>query len=91
MMPIPVPLPPDAGQALRVWPPLQSSARTLALATAARADGRLWVVLAPDARHLDQLRRELLFFAGSDLPVLQLPVWEVLAYELDPPFPDPLY
>ena len=87
MISLPVPALPDAGQPLRLWPPLHSSARALALAQAARADRRLWVVLAEDARRLDQLRRELAFFAG-DLPVLQLPDWEVLPYDHYSPLPD---
>ncbi len=86
MNPVPVPAPPDKGQA-RLWPPLHSSARALALARAARADRRLWVVLVEDARRLDQLRRELTFFAG-DLPVMQLPDWEVLPYDHYSPLPD---
>src|SRR5688572_2258172 len=88
MNPVPVPAPPDPAQVLRLWPPLHASARALALAQAARADRRLWVVLADDARRLDQLRRELLFFAGPDLPVLQLPDWEVLPYDRYSPVPD---
>jgi transcription-repair coupling factor (superfamily II helicase) len=88
MNPVPVPALPDAGNALRLWPPLHSSARALAIAQAARADRRLWVVLVEDARRLDQLRRELEFFAGSDLPVLQLPDWEVLPYDRYSPLPD---
>ncbi|HMS78954.1 MAG TPA: hypothetical protein PKC20_05355, partial [Burkholderiaceae bacterium] len=55
---------------------------------AARNDHRLWVVLANDARSLDQLRRELVFFAGAELPVVQLPDWEVLPYDQFSPLPD---
>ena len=88
MTAIPVPVPPDAARPLLAWPALHSSARALALATAARADRRLWVVLVEDERRLDQLRRELAFFAGADLPVLQLPDWEVLPYDRFSPLPD---
>ncbi len=70
------------------WPALHMSARALALATAAQNDERLWVVLANDARSLDQLRRELEFFAGAAVPVLQLPDWEVLPYDQFSPLPD---
>jgi transcription-repair coupling factor (superfamily II helicase) len=85
---IPVPAAPDKGTTPRRWPRLQGSARALALATAAEATGGLWVVLVDDARRLDQLRRELAFFAGPSLPVLQLPDWEVLPYDQFSPLPD---
>src|SRR5690606_23798150 len=85
---LPVPAPPAPGTGVRRWPPLHSSARALALATAARHDPRLWVVLVEDARRLDRLRRELEFFAGDDLPVMQLPDWEVLPYDRYSPLPD---
>src|SRR5690606_20298219 len=88
MTSLPVPAPPVPGTAVRRWPPLHSSARALALATAARADPRLWVVLVEDSRRLDELRRELEFFAGADLPVMQLPDWEVLPYDRYSPLPD---
>ena len=88
MSAIPVLPGPDESQPLRHWPWLEGSARALALATAAGADRRLWVVLADNARELDRLRRELEFFTGRDLPVLQLPDWEVLPYEQFSPLPD---
>ena len=88
MTSFPVPAPPAAADPVRRWPPLHSSARALALSAAARADARLWVVLVEDARRLEQLRRELEFFAGDDLPVIQLPDWEVLPYDRYSPLPD---
>jgi transcription-repair coupling factor (superfamily II helicase) len=88
MTPIPVPPLPDRSTPHQVWPDCHPSARALAIATAAQADSRPWVVLADDARSLDQLRRELAFFAGADLPVLQLPDWEVLPYDQFSPLPD---
>ncbi len=87
MTAIPVPAVP-AGTSLQQWPPLHSSGRALALSAAARADRRLWVVLVEDARRLETLRRELAFFAGPDLPVMQLPDWEVLPYDRYSPLPD---
>jgi transcription-repair coupling factor (superfamily II helicase) len=88
MTPIPVPPLPDQGAPHRHWPDCHSSARALAIATASRADRRPWVVLANDARSLDQLRRELAFFAGDGVAVLQLPDWEVLPYDQFSPLPD---
>src|SRR5690606_13222593 len=85
---LPVPAPPTDRDSVRRWPPLHSSGRALALATAARADTRLGGVLVEDARRLDQLRRELAFFAGDDLPVMELPDWEVLPYDRYSPLPD---
>jgi transcription-repair coupling factor (superfamily II helicase) len=67
---------------------LRSSARALALATAAAADDRPWIIVLPDARALDQLHRELTFFAGELLPVLHMPDWEVLPYDQYSPLPD---
>jgi len=88
MRAIPVPASPDSATALRHWPLLRGSARALTLASAARRDRRLWVVVADSARDLDRLRRELDFFAGKDLPVAQLPDWEVLPYDQFSPLPD---
>jgi transcription-repair coupling factor (superfamily II helicase) len=88
MTPIPVPPLPDQRAPHRLWPDCHSSARALTIASAARTDQRLWVVLANDARSLDQLRRELEFFAGNDVTVLQLPDWEVLPYDQFSPLPD---
>jgi transcription-repair coupling factor (superfamily II helicase) len=70
------------------WPELPGGARALALATAAAADRRLWVVVADDARGADLLRQELDFFAAPGLEVLHLPDWEVLPYERFSPLPD---
>ncbi|MEO6368968.1 MAG: transcription-repair coupling factor [Steroidobacteraceae bacterium] len=88
MTPIPLPPLPDRGSPERHWPQCHSSARALSIASAATADPRLWVVLADDARSLDQLRRELEFFAGGEVPVLHLPDWEVLPYDQFSPLPD---
>ena len=58
------------------------------LRRAAATDDRPWIVVLPDARSLDQLHRELVFFAGDSLPVLHLPDWEVLPYDQYSPLPD---
>jgi len=85
---LPSPPRPDNHHGVRHWPALHSSARALAIVTAAANDDRPWIVILPDARSLDQLHRELVFFAGDSLPVLHLPDWEVLPYDQYSPLPD---
>ncbi len=70
------------------WHQLYGSARSLALAEAVQADSRPYLVIARDARELDQLRAELGFFLGGTRPILALPDWEVLPYDLFSPHPD---
>ena len=85
---LPEPPRPDARNPRLSWRGLHGSARALAIAQAAAADERLLLVVAADARALDDLARELRFFAPADLPLLQLPDWEVLPYDLFSPHPD---
>jgi transcription-repair coupling factor (superfamily II helicase) len=70
------------------WHQLYGSAAALALAEATRSDRRLYVVIADAARELERLTAELRFFAGDSLPLLALPDWEVLPYDLFSPHPD---
>jgi transcription-repair coupling factor (superfamily II helicase) len=70
------------------WHQLYGSAPALALAEAIKRESRLFVVVAPDARELERLASELRFFAGPDVPILSLPDWEVLPYDLFSPHPD---
>ena len=70
------------------WHQLYGSAAALALAEAMRADRRLYVVIADDARALERLSAEVRFFAGEDVPLVRLPDWEVLPYDLFSPHPD---
>ncbi len=81
------PLPSATHPHLR-WHQLYGSAAALALAEATRADRRLYVVIADAARELDRLTAEVRFFAGPSLPLLRLPDWEVLPYDLFSPHPD---
>jgi transcription-repair coupling factor (superfamily II helicase) len=81
------PIPAPSGARVR-WHQLYGSAAALALAEAARADRRLYVLIADAARNLDQLTAQLRFFAGDSLPLLTLPDWEVLPYDLFSPHPD---
>ncbi len=80
-------IPTRASPRLR-WHQLYGSAAALALAEAASADRRLYVVVADAARELDRLTAEVRFFAGASLPLLRLPDWEVLPYDLFSPHPD---
>jgi len=70
------------------WHQLYGSAAALALAEAARADHRLYVLIADGARELERLSAELRFFTSGTLPLLRLPDWEVLPYDLFSPHPD---
>lgn len=85
---LPDPPRPDSRTPRLGWCGLHGSARALAIAQAAAADDRLLLVIAADARALDDLARELKFFAPPSLPLLQLPDWEVLPYDLFSPHPD---
>ena len=82
------PLLPDARRPLVHWTGLHGSAAALALAEAARQDDRPWLVIEPDSRSLERRRAELGFFAREGLPVLTLPDWEVLPWDLFSPLPD---
>ena len=82
------PLLPDARRPLVRWTGLHGSAAALALAEAARQDDRPWLVIEPDSRSLERRRAELGFFLREGLPVLTLPDWEVLPWDLFSPLPD---
>src|SRR5687768_8059861 len=70
------------------WHQLYGAARSLALAEAIEADTRPYLVIARDARELDQLRAELGFFLGDAARIHVLPDWEVLPYDVFSPHPD---
>jgi transcription-repair coupling factor (superfamily II helicase) len=70
------------------WRCLRGSARALALAEAVAADARPWVLVAADTRALERMAAELRFFGGDSLPLLTLPDWEVLPYDVFSPHPD---
>src|ERR1700758_4698070 len=81
------PVPSAAKPRLR-WHQLYGSAAALALAEATRGDRRLYVVVVDAARELERFTAELKFFASESLPLLRLPDWEVLPYDLVSPHPD---
>jgi transcription-repair coupling factor (superfamily II helicase) len=89
-MPTPLLHPPIPSPAFphRYWHQLYGSAAALALAEAMSGDRRLYVLIAAGARELERLSAELRFFAGPKLPLLRLPDWEVLPYDLFSPHPD---
>jgi transcription-repair coupling factor (superfamily II helicase) len=80
------PLP--APRARQRWHQLYGSARSLAIAEAVESDKRPYLVIARDARELDQLRAELGFFLGGSRSIHVLPDWEVLPYDVFSPHPD---
>ena len=84
------PLP--APRARQRWHQLYGSARSLAIAEAVESDTRPYLVIARDARELDQLRAELGFFLGQGKDdtraIHALPDWEVLPYDVFSPHPD---
>ncbi|MFM2110846.1 MAG: hypothetical protein RLZZ372_1770 [Pseudomonadota bacterium] len=82
------PLIPDSGRPQVHWTGLHGSAAALALAEAAVADQRPWLVIEPDSRSLERRRAELGFFAPAELRVLTLPDGEVLPYDVFSPHPD---
>lgn len=82
---------PPAPRAHVRWRQLYGAARSLALAEAIEADTRPYLVIARDARELDQLRAEIGFFLGEKpgtRRIHALPDWEVLPYDVFSPHPD---
>ena len=82
------PLLPDSGRPQVRWTGLHGSAAALALAEAAVADPRPWLVIEADSRSLERRRAELGFFASQSLRILTLPDGEVLPYDVFSPHPD---
>jgi transcription-repair coupling factor (superfamily II helicase) len=73
------PAPPGAGQRSQ-WLSLPGAAASLAVARSAAAHGALTVVITADTAGAQRRVRELGFFAPN-LPLLQFPDWETLAYD----------
>ncbi len=72
----------------RLWTRLRGNAPALAIAEAARRhQGPVLVISASDSE-LHRLQRDLAFFAGEDLPLLEFPDWETLPYDLFSPHED---
>ncbi len=82
------PLLPTATEPEVHWGELYGGALALAIATAAQRHGAPVLVLAAGAREAERLGDELRFFAAADLPVLGLPDYETLPYDVFSPHPD---
>ncbi|MBS0396584.1 MAG: transcription-repair coupling factor, partial [Proteobacteria bacterium] len=70
------------------WGELYGGALALAIAEAARAHAGPLLVLAAGAREAERLAEELRFYASAALPVLGLPDYETLPYDVFSPHPD---
>ncbi len=79
---------PDTSRPEVHWSGLHASATALAIAEAATREERLWVIIEADSRSAERRRAELGFFAPTGLPLLSLPDWEVLPYDVFSPHPD---
>ncbi|MEQ8661487.1 MAG: hypothetical protein RLW62_11755, partial [Gammaproteobacteria bacterium] len=78
---------PGAPGAVARWTRLYGAAKALAIASAARAAARPWVVLTANAAAAAHLEQELAFFA-PELPRHVLPDWETLPYDRFSPYQD---
>ncbi len=79
---------PDASRPEVHWSGLHASATALAIAEAAAREDRPWIIIEADSRSAERRRAELAFFAPDGLPLLSLPDWEVLPYDVFSPHPD---
>jgi transcription-repair coupling factor (superfamily II helicase) len=86
--PINVPTTPTRPGRATSWGRLYGAALSLAIVEAARAHPAPVIVVTASVSEADQLRKELDFFAGDAIPVLQLPDWETLPYDVFSPHPD---
>ncbi|NOQ15820.1 MAG: transcription-repair coupling factor [Methyloprofundus sp.] len=70
------------------WSGLQGCTDSLAIATAIKAEERLFVVLTPDSQTALRLEHELSFFLQDEYPILHFPDWEILPYDVFSPLPE---
>jgi len=82
------PVLPRAPQLRARWRRPHGSALALAIASAARSHDGIVVAVARDTHAAHTLEGELRGFADADLPVLHLPDWETLPYDVFSPHPD---
>lgn len=83
-------LPPLPSQSAdtQLWRSLYGCGDSLAIAEAVKKDRRLYLVATTDMQTMLRLERELRFFLGDELPVLQFPDWETLPYDVFSPLPE---
>src|ERR1700743_2550910 len=90
MTPLLKPLRPNSTRRHVRWHQLHGSATALALAECMDNDSRLYVVVTAGARDMQAPAGELAFFQGGGraTPLMPLPDWEILPYDLFSPHPD---
>jgi transcription-repair coupling factor (superfamily II helicase) len=71
-----------------LWRGLRGCGDALALASAVRADNRLYLVVVEDTQTAVRLEHEIQFFLGGSVPVLHFPDWETLPYDVFAPLPE---
>ncbi|MCB1762478.1 MAG: transcription-repair coupling factor [Gammaproteobacteria bacterium] len=82
------PLPSGANERLQ-WGRLHGSCTALAIASAAREFDGLLLVIVDDVQSANGLLNDLDFFlAESTIPLLSLPDWETLPYDIFSPLPE---
>ena len=86
--PLKPPLPENPGERIH-WGRLYGLSDTLAIAAAISAFDGLVMILADDVRAAGRLEQGLRFFLESDgIPLLSLPDWETLPYDVFSPLPE---
>ena len=82
------PLPRQVGE-VQHWQGLRGSALSLAIVTAARQHRGPVLVVTSEAQDAERLETEIGFYAaGAKLPVLHLPDWETLPFDIFSPHQD---
>ncbi|MCB1758503.1 MAG: transcription-repair coupling factor, partial [Gammaproteobacteria bacterium] len=82
------PLPAARGERLQ-WGQLHGSSGAFCIASAAQACDGVLLVVADDVQATNQLLPALEFFlSGSGIPILSLPDWETLPYDIFSPLPE---
>lgn len=77
------------GSGFEVWSGLNATAATLALARNSAGFGRPTLVITESNEAADRWQEEWAFFAGNlDLPLLRLPDWETLPFDVFSPHED---
>ena len=80
-------LPAKAGQRLH-WYRLPGASAVLALARAAEQHAGMVLAITENSQQAQQLQTELRFFLPEQLPILTLPDWETLPYDVFSPHQD---